>query len=153
MAFRANTVFLFGIFAIFGLAFAASCTEQAYLDSCAECSFNDYGMMDEECRRNHEYSGRACLIMKSPKIGYYYVDPNKCEGLSTCLDGFNSCKATYGTGTDEGDCQSSQMQQCFREADSCIYYELYKCNKESGPCVVIFAIAGVLAFALFARRN
>ena len=153
MKFLSAFLLLFGLLVLPGVVFASGCSEQEYLNSCAACTFNEYGMMEEECKKSYEESGKTCLISKYPSIVYLYANPSSCPGLSNCKMEFNMCKANVGTGTDQGDCQSAQVQECFKRADTCIAKAISTCDAETNPCAAIFIIPGILALTLFTKRK
>jgi len=144
---------LFGLLVLPGLVFATGCTEESYLNSCAECTFDDYGKMEESCRKQFEDNGRNCLITTYPAITFMYANPNSCPELGSCQMKFSVCKEMAGTGTDEGDCDSSAVRQCFEEADKCIGQSVNACDARSNPCAVGIFILGTLAFAIFASAR
>ncbi|MBD3390350.1 hypothetical protein GF415_05385 [Candidatus Micrarchaeota archaeon] len=145
------TAFVFGLLVFPGLGFAAGCTEESYLSSCNECTFDEYGKMDEDCRKQFEENGRNCLITNQPAILFLYAKPEKCPSLSNCQMQFNMCKEMAGTGTDEGDCSSPQVKECFAKADSCISQAVNHCNAKSSPCAGLF-ILSTMAFVLISRK-
>jgi len=152
MKFSPILVFAFGILFFMGVGFAG-CTEDSYLNSCAECTFDDYGKMDESCRKQFEENGRNCLITQQPAILFLYAHPEQCPGLGDCQAKFSICKSMVGTGSDEGDCQSAEIKKCFQTADECIVSEVSRCNAQSSPCAMGIFILGTLAFALFASAR
>lgn len=144
--------FVCGLLLLMGAGFAG-CTEESYLASCGECSFDDYGKMDESCRKQFEETGRNCLITQQPQIVFLYAHPEQCQGLGNCQAQFNFCKSMAGTGTDEGDCNSAEIKKCFQTADECIRREVNRCDAQSHPCAMVIFISGILAFALFASAR
>jgi len=147
------------VFALFGLligaSFAASCAADAYRKTCASCSFDANGRVDQSCSSGFKNSGISCTSTSYPIMSGKYA-AGQCAQVDACASELSSCVAQYSSGDDRADCQEGSVAVCYSAADSCTKRAAIACGEVEQQCgPPTFILMGVLALAGFAyyRKN
>lgn len=138
-----------------GAAFAGmTCSADAYRNSCAQCTFDANGKIDQKCYQEKKSAGIGCVSTSHAIASAAYAQ-GKCPGIDTCASQLQACQAQAGTGNDKADCAEGSVSVCFAAADNCVDSAARECGEKppecKGPAGLIMLIVG-LAFAGFARK-
>jgi len=146
------------VLALFGLLVGASfagCASEAYSKSCASCSFDANGRMDQSCSSGYKNSGITCTSTSYPIMSTKYA-AGQCPQVDSCASELSSCVAQYSSGDDRADCQEGSVSVCYSAADSCTKRAAIACGEVEQQCgPPTFILMGMLALAGFAyyRKN
>jgi len=58
---RSFIIVVFATLCFSGLAFATTCSYDAFIQSCANCPFDAYGKMNETCSDSYQSDAKTCL--------------------------------------------------------------------------------------------
>jgi len=131
----------------------AGCASESYAKSCASCSFDANGKIDQSCMNGYKSSGTACVSTSYPVMAAKYSAGN-CSQVDECASQLQSCTAQYSTGNDSADCKEGSMAVCYTIADQCTSSAAGKCSDLESPCKAPEAfILLVLVGALFYSRR
>ncbi|MCX6771068.1 MAG: hypothetical protein NTX79_03360 [Candidatus Micrarchaeota archaeon] len=139
-----------------GVAFAGmTCAADAYRNSCAGCSFDASGKMNQTCYQEKKAGGIAC-VSTSHAIASAAYAAGKCPGIDACASQLQSCQSQEGSGNDKADCSEGGMGVCFALSDSCVDKAALDCGEKppdcKAPAALILLVVG-LAFTGFARKG
>ncbi len=144
---------LFGLLA--GAAFAASCAADAYRKTCASCTFDSNGKVDQSCSGGYKQSGIACTSAAYPIMSTKYA-AGQCPQVDACAAELSSCVSQYSSGDDRDDCREGSVSTCYHAADRCTQRAAIACGEIEDPCnAPAFILMAALALAGFAyyRKN
>ncbi len=131
----------------------AGCASEAYSKSCASCSFDANGKIDQSCSGGYKASGTACVSTSYPIMAGKY-SAGKCPEVDACASELSSCSAQYSSGNDKSDCSEGSVAVCYSAADSCTRSAAAKCGEIESPCstpaAILLLIAGGAMF--YSRR-
>ncbi len=147
---------------ICGVAYASTCSYDAYINACNHCRFDASGKMNETCYDLYQQDGKDCVAVSHPILASNYK-AGKCPQVDTCASQLQSCKSTYETGNDSVDCKNFLVESCFKESDQCVEKAVQDCGGgldltgiESmlGPyCPFFMILSAVLLGAVYAQRR
>lgn len=112
---------------ICGVAYASTCSYDAYMNACHNCPLDARGKMNESCSGRYQQNGKKCIITSHPILAYNYW-AGKCPEVDTCASELEACKKTYETGNDSVDCKNFMVESCFKESDQCVQKAVDKCG-------------------------
>ena len=144
---------LFGL--LIGASFAVSCAADAYRKTCASCSFDANGRVDQSCSSGYKNSGISCTSTSYPIMSGKYA-AGECPQVDACASELQSCVAQYSSGDDRADCNEGSLAVCYSAADSCTKSAAVACGEVEQQCgAPSFILMGMLALAGFAyyRKN
>jgi hypothetical protein len=122
----------------------AGCASGAYAKSCASCSFDANGKIDQSCMNGYKASGTACVSSSYPIMAGKY-SAGQCPEVDSCAAELQSCSAQYSTGNDKTDCSEGSVAICYSAADQCTKSAAVKCGEVENPCKVPGAILLLIA--------
>jgi hypothetical protein len=122
-----------GILVMLSGAVFAGCAAEAYSKTCASCSFDANGKVDQSCKEGYQSSGTSCVSMSYPIMAAKYAD-GKCPEVDYCAEELRSCTAQYSSGNDLADCQEGSTAICYAAADQCVKSAAVKCGEIESPC-------------------
>ena len=140
-----------------GVAFAASCSENAYKKACASCSFDANGKIDKGCMDGQKSAGIACVSSSYPMMSIEYAQ-GKCPQVDICASQLQQCLSQMGTGNDKADCAEGSATTCYVISDQCVKTAAGKCPPpKPGDCgaptaLILLAVGSVFA-AGFVRKE
>ncbi|MEM4366804.1 MAG: hypothetical protein QW035_01585 [Candidatus Anstonellales archaeon] len=140
---------------LFQIAFA-DCAEDAYVQACSSCPFDESGKMDPSCYNAKRSAGTACVSTKYPIMAAKYA-AGECHALDLCISELQSCVNKESTGNDRVDCQEGGTRMCYSIADRCAMQAAMKCGEAESICpgssgLIVLAALGALAFALASKK-
>jgi len=138
------------------VAFAGmTCSADAYARSCAGCTFDANGKIDQKCYQEKKSAGIGCVSAAHVIASTAYAQ-GKCPGIDTCASQLQACQSQVGTGNDKADCAEGSVSTCFATADICVDQASRECGEKPPECKaptgMILLVVG-LVFAGFARRG
>ena len=156
----AKTILLGTVIALLlfsGSAFAGMvCSADAYRNSCAGCTFDASGKIDQKCYQEKKNAGIACVSTSHPIASAAYAQ-GKCPGIDTCADQLKACQSSVSTGNESFDCKEGSMSTCFAAADNCVDSAARECGEKppecKGPAGLIMLVVGLVFVAGFARKG
>jgi len=87
-----------------GIALAATCAEDAFVDACQNCQFDEYGKMNQTCYESYQARGQTCVGTAYPGMATQYI-MGGCPAIEACASNLQLCKNLYTTGNDSKDCE------------------------------------------------
>ena len=146
---------LIALVMLFSLSFA-DCAKNAYLDTCMNCPFDEYGKVDKACADRYQSSGTACVSSSYPIMSAKYA-AGGCPAVDVCAAELQSCTAQSSSGNDKEDCGHGKVIDCYVAADNCVSRAAALCGAPVPPgidCHLIpLAALLVLAGSLFISRK
>jgi len=147
---------LLALLVLSGSAFAMTCAADAYSRSCAGCSFDSNGKIDQKCYQEKKSAGIAC-VSSSHAIASAAYAAGKCPGIDACASELQSCQAQYSSGNDKADCAEGSVSVCFSASDHCVDRAAAECGEKppsctGAPALIMLVFAGI-GFVGFARRG
>ena len=139
------------------VAFAGmSCSADAYRNSCAGCTFDANGKIDQKCYQEKKSAGIGC-VSASHAIASAAYAAGKCPGIDTCASQLQACQASVSTGNDSFDCKEGSMPTCFAAADFCVDHAALDCGERptecKAPAGMIMLVVGMVFALGFARKG
>ncbi len=112
---------------ICGVAYASTCSYDAYMNACSHCKFDASGKINESCYGIYQQDGKDCIIVSHPILASSYR-AGKCPQVDICASELEACKKTYETGNDSVDCKNFLVESCFKESDQCVQKAVDECG-------------------------
>jgi len=103
---------------ISGISFATTCSYDAFIQSCAKCSFDANGKMDGACSDSYQTSAKTCLGTDFPVMSTKYMF-GSCPQIDECVSRLTACKEANRQGSNRQECSNLGSQNCFAKADMC----------------------------------
>jgi len=140
-----------------GAAFAGmSCAADAYARSCAGCTFDENGKIDQKCYQEKRSAGIGCVGASHAIASAAYAQ-GKCPGIDACADQLRSCQAQYASGNDKADCAEGSVAVCFSASDHCVDSASLECGEKppecKAPAAMIMLVASLVFAAGFVRKG
>ena len=140
-----------------GAAFAGmTCSADAYRNSCASCTFDANGKIDQKCYQEKKSAGIGCVSASHPIASAAYAQ-GKCPGIDTCASQLQACQASVSTGNDSFDCKEGSANTCFAAADICVDSASRECGEKppecKAPAGLILLVVGIVFAAGFVRKG
>jgi len=101
-----------------GLSFAATCSYDAFIQSCTQCPFDAYGKMNETCSDSFQTDAKTCLGKEYPIMSTKYLF-GQCPQIDECVTKLTACKDANRQGSNKDECSSQASKNCFVMADKC----------------------------------
>jgi hypothetical protein len=101
-----------------GLSFAATCSYDAFIQSCAQCPFDAYGKMNETCSDSFQTDAKTCLGKEYPIMSGKYLF-GQCPQIDECVSKLTACKDANRPGSNKDECSNQGSKNCFVMADQC----------------------------------
>ena len=151
-----KTMIMFAILLVLASGSFAGCASSAYSKTCASCSFDQYGKVDQSCSKGYQNSGTACVSATYPVMSSKYA-LGQCPGVDSCANELRSCTAQMGTGNDKEDCTKGSMGVCYAAADQCVKSAAVNCgelqnyNMCGAPAAMFFLLFAGMGYAAMKR--
>ena len=115
---RVFILMLLSVLFLSGLAFATTCAYDSFVQSCAKCSFDSNGKMDEACSDSYQTSAKTCLGTDYPIMSAKYM-MGSCPQIDECVSKLTACKEANRQGSNKEECSNLGSKNCFVRADLC----------------------------------
>ena len=140
-----------------GAAFAGmTCAADAYRNSCAGCTFDANGKIDQKCYQEKKSAGIGCVSASHVIASAEYAQ-GKCPGIDACADQLRECQAQYSSGNDKADCAEGSVSTCFAASDACVDSASRECGEKPPECKaptgLILLVVGLVFAVGFARKG